>query len=337
MPLTRRTWVAGAVVAAVLVAAGAAGLLLHARHARRVAHEAPGGGSASAGPAGSGSAGPAGSAGSGGSAGPAGPAGSGAAGADPRRPNCAAKPSACGFPDGANTGVPAGTGLTVVSGDLRITQAGAVVDGKDIRGCVDVRAPKVTIRRSRITCTSLYGIASFTESYQGGGLLVEDVEIDCHNSNTTAVGSYGLTARRLNIHGCENGFDVDTDVTVVDSYMHNFYEGATGHADGVQLAIGARLVVRHNTILQDIGTSALISNGTTNSDVLLAGNLLAGGAYTLYCPKVGGAAYRVVDNRFSRLYSAKSGVYGPLTDCDSISEFTGNVWDDTLQPLNRTG
>src|SRR5262249_12135120 len=52
------------------------------------------------------------------------------------RAGCAPKPSACGYPDATNTGVPAGTALTVVNGDLTVSTAGAVVDAKDIRGCV---------------------------------------------------------------------------------------------------------------------------------------------------------------------------------------------------------
>src|SRR5262249_35467039 len=125
------------------------------------------------------------------------------------RVGCAPKPSACGYPDATNTGVPAGTALTVVNGDLTVSTAGAVVDAKDIRGCVLIKAPNVTIRRSKITCTGDYGIGSFIEQYSGGGLVIEDSEISCAGSSATAIGSYGLIARRLDITNCENGFDVD--------------------------------------------------------------------------------------------------------------------------------
>jgi hypothetical protein len=251
----------------------------------------------------------------------------------PNRPNCAAKPSGCGLPDATNTGVPAGTRLTVVTGDLTVTKAGTVVDGKDIRGCVLVKAPNVTIRRSRVACPSFYVIGSFTESYRGGGLLVEDVEVDCKNTQGTGIGSYGLTARRVNIHSCENGFDLDTDVTVVDSYIHDLYLTAAGHPDGIQLAIGVRVTISHNTIFDPGGTSAIISHPSTDSDVLVSGNLMAGGAYTLYCPRDSSRDYRVIDNRFSTLFSPKSGEYGPWTDCEKVAVVRGNVWDNTLQPV----
>lgn len=250
-----------------------------------------------------------------------------------KRKGCAATPSACGYPDATTTGVPAGTALTVVSGDLTITKKGAVVTGKDIRGCVLVKAPNVTIRKSKITCTSYYGIGSFAEEYAGGGLLVEDVEIDCQNHNTTGIGYYGTKVRRANIHGCENGFDIDDTTTVEDSYIHDLYEGATGHSDGAQFAGGAHIVLRHNTIFNPGGTSAIISHPTGNSDVLIADNFLAGGAYTLYCPREKSTAFRVIGNRFGRQFSAKGGAYGAWDSCGKIAERRGNFWDDTLKAV----
>jgi hypothetical protein len=248
-------------------------------------------------------------------------------------PDCAPRPSACGYPDATNTGVPAGTKLTVVNGDMTVTQAGAVIDSKDIRGCVNVKAPNVTIRRSKIFCADFYGVAGFAEWYQGGGLTVEDTEIDCKNTNGNGVGSYGFTARRINVHNCENGFDVDTSVTIVDSYMHDFYEGTAGHADGVQLAVGQHVVVSHNTILNKIGTSAMISNGSNVGDVLVTGNLMAGGAYTLYCATHPSGAYRVTNNRFSTLFYPHGGEYGTSSDCTGTTQFSGNIWDTNLKPL----
>jgi hypothetical protein len=251
-----------------------------------------------------------------------------------QRSNCSTRPSSCGFPDATNTGVPAGTKLTVVDGGLSVTKPGTVVENKDIRGCVEVKAANVVIRRSKVTCTSFYGIASFSAEYSGGGLVVEDTEIDCQNHNSTAIGEYGVTARRLNIHGCENGFDIDNTITVSDSYIHDLYEGGTGHSDGVQLAGGAHIRITHNTIFNPKGTSAIISHPNANSDVLVSGNLLGGGAYTLYCPKESSSNFRVVGNRFSTLFGPKSGEFGPTSDCDKVAEMSGNVWDANLAPLS---
>src|SRR5437762_3348896 len=85
------------------------------------------------------------------------------------------------YPDASCTGVPSGTSLTVVNGDLDIKSASTVIDGRDIRGCVTVAAPGVVIRNSKVSCASFIVIGSFAGSYSGAGLLVEDSEIDCQS------------------------------------------------------------------------------------------------------------------------------------------------------------
>lgn len=251
----------------------------------------------------------------------------------PQRRGCAPHPSACGFPDATNTGVPPGTKLSVHEGNWKVTEAGTVIDGKDIRGCVEIAAPRVTIRRSRIACDDFFVVASFTETYQGGGALIQDAEIDCQASDATAIGSYGLTAVRVDVHGCENGFDIDNTMTVRDSFIHDPHSTAENHADGIQLTPGAHITIEHNTIFAARGTSAIHTPPSGNSDVLVAGNLMAGGAYTLYCPRDSSTDFRVIGNRFSTLVSDKGGAYGPWTDCAKVAAVNGNVWDETLKSL----
>ncbi|HKT03115.1 MAG TPA: hypothetical protein VJT31_26595 [Rugosimonospora sp.] len=254
----------------------------------------------------------------------------------PNRPGCGDQPSSCGLPDASNTGVPAGTQLTVFNGNMTIKKAGTVVDGKDIRGCVSVEAPRVTIKRSRVSCPDFYVISSFSDTYTGGGLILQNVEIDCQHTNGTGVGSYGVVAQRLNVHGCENGFDIDNTFTVTDSYIHDLNQTSAGHPDGIQLAGGAHITITHNTIFDPGGTSAIISNPSQNSDVLIQNNLMAGGAYTLYCPRDSSSAFRVIGNRFSTRFSPNSGEYGPWSDCEKVAVVTGNVWDATLRPVAFT-
>jgi hypothetical protein len=239
------------------------------------------------------------------------------------------------FPDGSNTGVPAGTSLTVVNGDLAITKAGTVVDGKDIRGCVSVRAAGVVIRNSKITCRSSYVIASFVDGYTGTGLLIEDSEVSCGYGPGTALGDANITARRLNVHGCENGADVDINFALMDSYIHDLWAENDAHSDGVQLAIGNDVTIRHNRIeAGKQGTSAIISPSTGTRNVIIDKNLMSGGAATLYCRQKGaGTNYQVTDNRFSRKFYPLSGAYMPWTECKDEAVVTGNVWDDTGQPL----
>jgi hypothetical protein len=250
----------------------------------------------------------------------------------PVRANCGSDPGGCGLPDASNTGVPAGMKLTTQNGDLEVRTAGAVISNKNINGCITVLAAHVTIKDTKISCPGYYGIL-FDSSINASGLLIEDVEINCLDTNTTGVASHGLTARRLNIHGCENGFSIDNTSTVEDSYMHDFYQGATGHADGIQLEGGADITISHNTILDLVGTSAIISDPSQNSNVLVSANLMAGGSYTLYCPRDSSTNYRVIGNRFSRMYYPKGGQYGPWSDCNKVAVLTGNLWDNDLSTV----
>jgi hypothetical protein len=186
---------------------------------------------------------------------------------------------------------------------------------------------------------------------------------------------------RVDINGCENGLSFADDLTIEDSYIHDLYndpdvplpDGA--HADGIQFGIGHRdtaggaevpgakdITIQHNTIYAmgwnnaedtfDYGTAAIISNHAPNLDenVLITQNLLAGGAYTLYCVQSGGAGvnYDVIDNHFSNHfttnfpYSAGAGAvtsdpdnvgfYGPSDSCANET-LSGNVLHETGAPI----
>jgi hypothetical protein len=236
-------------------------------------------------------------------------------------------PSACGYPDITNTGVPTGTALTVVYGDMTISTAGTVVDGKDIRGCVLVAAANVTIRHSKVSCSGGYVVL---QQITSGTLTVEDTELTCDGAAGTAIGYNNFAARRLNIYGCENGFDVDNNAVITDNWIHIT---APDHSDGVQLNAGSRITIQHNTITNAVGTSAIIAHPTGNSDVLVQDNLMAGGAYTLYCPETRSTNFRVISNRFSTIYYALVGVYGPWVYCEKVAVSSGNVYDADLRPL----
>jgi hypothetical protein len=241
------------------------------------------------------------------------------------------------YPSASCTGVPANTILSIVTGNMTINTPNTILEGQDIRGCVNVTAPGVIIRKSKIACAGSV-VGNFSGAYSGTGLLLEDVEIDCMVTNGTAVGDTNLTARRVNIHGCENGFDVDKNVTIEDSYIHDLAEvGADPHTDGIQITTaGENVTIRHNTIYLH-GTSAIISPKVSSgviSNILIQSNLVAGGAFTIYCQQEGpGNNYRVIDNHFSTILYPTVGAYGPWTDCDDETQVTGNVYHESGLPV----
>jgi hypothetical protein len=244
------------------------------------------------------------------------------------------------YPSASCTGVPAGTKLAVHNGDLEVGTPNTVIDGLDIRGCVFINAPDVVVRRSRMTCVS-----SDVGAYNGTGVVVEDVEIDCGGSEgTTAVSEYNFSVRRANIHSCENGFHIEGQVTVEDSYIHDLiaYDSATDpHTDGAQITpSGSNIVLNHNTIYAGDGTSAIISPNVADgvvSNVLVKDNLMAGGAYTLYCQQDGpGDNYRVVNNHFSTVFYPNVALYAAWTECKDEAQVTGNVFHETGRAVPPT-
>lgn len=260
------------------------------------------------------------------------------------------------FPDASSTGVPAGTTLTAYTGPTTISTAGTVISGKLIKSCIQVTAPRVTIRNSKITCT---GPAYATVSVDDGAfdatdpanrLLLVDTEVVCvpdANGNAgTGIGEAGFILRRVNLHGCENGGDINQNVIVEDSFIHDLWNYADNHSDGLQFANhleagkevkGTRNVtIQHSTIYSTSpdgtkGTSAIIGNLGGDKGIVIDGNLLGGGAYTLYCqPTVDGDDFKVTNNHFSRTVSA---AFGPSTECSDATQ-SGNVWHETGAPLN---
>jgi hypothetical protein len=221
--------------------------------------------------------------------------------------------------------VPKGTKLSPTN-SLVITSPGAVVDAMDVNGCIEVRASKVTIRRSRIRCNSWFPIRQYPEFT---GLLVEDTEIDGLNSRSgVAIGFANYTIRRANIHSVADGPRMGSNTIVEDSYIHNLARCSGCHTDGIQSTGGTGLVIRRNNIQNPMRqTSAIMLSGIAAplSRVRIEDNLLNGGNYTIYIRGRTRDDVVVRGNRFGRAY-----VYGLLSK-ESVTDptWTGNVWNDT--------
>src|SRR5262245_7755881 len=78
------------------------------------------------------------------------------------------------YPDASNTGVPPGTTLTPVTGDVQITVNGTVYEGKFVTGSITVTASNVIIRNCKVSAGGIYAVR-----FSGGtGNLIEDCELD---------------------------------------------------------------------------------------------------------------------------------------------------------------
>lgn len=220
--------------------------------------------------------------------------------------HCIDNPSSCGFPDASNTGVPAGTNLTVVNGDMTVNGSGTTLTGLDVRGCIRVTATNVTIRNSKVTClTAVYGIVYVTTATG----LVDHVQVSCGNRGGSATGigedSYSgtLTTNAINVSGCENGWDIDTKTTVTNSWCHDLFDGSGNHTDCIQGIMETNVTFQHNTLDARGDTTSAIEadgqDGQVKAHLHVLDNLLNGGAFTLYCPGRSTATDTVVtNNRF---------------------------------------
>jgi hypothetical protein len=253
-------------------------------------------------------------------------------GASPTPSATTTAPAPGGFPTAATTGVPAGTALTAVNGNLTTSSSGQVITGKSISGDLMVSNPNVTLVNSRVKGRIIY---------QSTGLKVTDSDVGPDTCPSSG-GDYQLitgsdyTLTRAHFHS--NNEDLvrlvgggGTD-TITDSLLDGvcFYPGA--HLDSVQLydpGSTARLVINHSTV--DVrpvnasggGNSAVFwaDNPAKASTLTISNSLLAGGNYTLALYDAG--TIKVTGNTFVR----GSYQYGPCATNIPVT-FTGNVYDD---------
>jgi hypothetical protein len=263
-------------------------------------------------------------------------------------------PTLAAWPDASNTGVPAGKALNP-SGGFTVTQAGAVVDGLDIDGCLVIRANNVTVQNTRVRQNGVCWGGAIDVGYDNRGIVVRDVEIDGkqQNSRGQLIGNSGYTCIRCNLHDGGHGFHMNNDVTIIDSYVHDLYNSETAHNDGAISNGGAHMVLRHNNIACELHNNPLPGGGCTGAlvllgdfapiqDVLAENNLFNGGAFALYAGSLPEKPYahadnvRILDNKFGRTLFPKSGLFGPVTGYEAAApgnQFSGNTWADTGLPV----
>ena len=227
-------------------------------------------------------------------------------------------------------------GCLVVSGlgvTIRNTRADCITLPSNSRARYCHASEGAAVRRVT-ECTVVPGLSDASGARdRRTRLTVRDSTIDCGGEPGTGLGDRNMVVVRVEILGCVNGFDADSFITVRNSYIHDLYNEPEGdpHTDGIQSGVAERLRIVHNVIfgfttgckapapLGCNGTSALILGGqpdlATARHTLIRRNLLAGGAYTLYCPNLPPTDFAIVENRFSEIYSPKVGEYGAMTGC----------------------
>jgi hypothetical protein len=260
--------------------------------------------------------------------------------------NCAVKPSACGYPDSTNTGVPAGISLKP-SGSVNASKDGQVVQGLDITGEINVTAPNVVIKNVRVT-----GGGDWVIVVRPGAdnLTIMDSELRTPAGTPQDIacllniGDAAPHIIRADIHSCSAGVSSGGGI-VEDSYIHDMSQKpGLSHDVGVASNGSGGMTVRHNTILNQLDQTAAVAfyqDFGVQRNNLVQDNLLAGGGYCVYGgtgQKGGTSNIRFIGNRFSRLFNPDCGHFGVVADFapnDPGNAWSGNYWDDTLQAVSH--
>ena len=236
-------------------------------------------------------------------------------------------------PSADNTG-PSDRGALTRSASIKVTTDGAVLENLDISGMIKIDADNVTVRNFRVEATSFYGIL-VADGHSG--IVLEDGEI--YGMRSAAILGVGYNARRLHIH--DSGGD-GTKVqgrggpTVVEHcFIERLGTNDGAHADGNQTSGpgGSNITFRYNNIWMPVvgpnfpgapykANANFMTGSVPVSNFVIEYNWLNGGGYTIY----GKPGIFVRNNFFGRdyRYGLKSG---------SFSEWSGNRWEDTGEPI----
>lgn len=302
-------------------------------------------------------------AGSGTSGSPGIPVVSGAAGTPPAedggsQTDCMSAPSACGYPDATNTGVPSPVSLTPRSGDVHLQTQGETISGIALTGTIYVEANDTTIRDTDVTvdgtqagCSEpcggkgiwikpgVTGTAIEDVTCHGGAPTGEDVTEFCIQSNDSSTKVTGVHLYNCTTCMAGPGTWSDSYVDQTGATIHN------EHYEDIYYGGGAGpLTVHHDTMLNPKGQTAVVFASVDFGDqttLSITDNLMAGGGYMIYGGGSGSGGkvigpVTVTGNRFSRRYWPKGGYYGVASYLNrAVTAWSGNRWDETLEEVGE--
>jgi hypothetical protein len=237
-------------------------------------------------------------------------------------------------------------------GWVDIDSANTTFAGFDVAGTINVNADGVTVRDCRVRAAGGGGASFGIAIRHAANVIVQHCDI----SGLKASGGDDrgrLTAGIKDIYGDATGtqvlandiYDVSCGVQmdsglIQDNYIHNTASDGTDHVNGVLSSSGGAMIIRHNTIFNQLDQTsaiALYEDFGLQGDKTVDNNLLAGGGYTVYGggPDHGRGVptnIRFTANRISTVFWPKGGYYGPVAYFDGTapgSAWIGNIYDNT--------
>jgi len=215
-----------------------------------------------------------------------------------------------------------------------VTEAGATVSDLDIDGCIDVRAPGVTITDVRIDCSRS---TTAIRIYDGASATIQYTEINGNGVVSTAVGFNDYTLTHVEIYDVIDGPRLGSNVQVLSSYIHHLNRTGNSHNDAMQTTGGTNIVIRGNNIQaynpdHDDPMNAGLMIGSENAPVhnmTVEGNLFNGGNYSILArDDLRGSDIAFRNNQFQR-----DARYGPYRGVDVMDADSSNVWADTKRSI----
>jgi Right handed beta helix region len=344
VPLKARMLVLSASLALIVFGGTMSALVLHLNLNLASAHKALPSGAAPSGAAPSGGA----------------PSGAAPSGAAQVPDECITVPHACGFPDATSTGVPTGTALRSVPGQVSsgpgwhfnpeggyvmVTAPGTVLSGLSISCNLEIDASDVTVQDVQVVTGGNFGISLRHTT----GVTIEDSTISGRNLASGRVNSAiddvygdstGMVIKNNDISQFRTAVQVSTGL-IAGNYIHDPGYIHGDHTNGIYVAGTTKpLTIYGNTIFNNLGQTDDINlaGSTSRQDVankMVVDNLLAGGGYSIY----GGGAREdrtsnivIKDNAFGRLYYPEGGQYGPaayFNPRQAGNVWSGNAWSGT--------
>jgi hypothetical protein len=258
--------------------------------------------------------------------------------------NCIKAPSACGYPDATNAGVPAGTPLTPRTGNIVVSTPGATVSGIALTGGdIEVTANNVTIKNVSVTNG---GSDSSDIHIDSGvtGTLIEDSTLSATGTgiaygvfNGGGSPNVGLRLYMTNCAECWNG-----NGTLQNSYAISNANISGAHYEAVYIPGGTTTatVIEHNTLLNPNNQTAGIFGDDhawgPMHNVTIDSNLVAdggdNGALVTGCNGDGNTNMIVTNNRLSFVYDSSM---SPGSSNVPATTWKNNVRDDTLKIVNN--
>ncbi len=259
-------------------------------------------------------------------------------GAGPRT-GCFSAPSACGYPDPTNSGVPAGTALEAQTGKIVVNAAGTTIKDLNLNGSIEVRANNTTIEDDEITvngtqkgCSSpcggnaihivsgVSGVVVKHVTCHGGAPSGENVTTFCFRNEGEATNRYEYN-QVYNTAACFWGTGI-----YENNYCLDNGSIPNAHYDGIYFGGGAdSIVMNHNTMFQPHEQTAAIffSHDESNpQNITITNNFLAGGGFTIYGGGSGQNEFKVLGpvtvtgNRYARCLTKEINVEGGHHVCE---------------------